>query len=98
MAANTRLDSLSDLARHKANLRVSCRTCNKVSVIDAARFNRYCLLRCWNTQLEQLGHRLVCSRCGARASWLKPTREHPGPDPFPRDERAWKLLYRRLRD
>jgi len=98
VAANTRLDSLSDLCRHKANLRVTCRTCDKVSVIDAERFNRYCLLRCWNTQLGQLGSRLVCSRCGARRSHLGPTRERAGSDPFPDDERGWKLLYRRLRD
>ncbi|MFC7537847.1 hypothetical protein ACFQPG_10790 [Sphingomonas sp. GCM10030256] len=98
MGANTRLDGLSDLVKHKANLRVTCRTCDKVSVVDAQRFNRYCLLRCWNTQIEALGQRLVCSRCGARAPHLKATRERPGPDPFPKDERAWKLLFRRLRD
>lgn len=98
MAANTRLDSLSDLARHKANLRVTCRTCDKVRVLDAQRFDRYCLLRCWNTQLAALSNRLVCTRCGARGAYLKPTRERPGPDPFPSDERGWKLLYRRLRD
>ena len=46
MSANTRLDSLSDLVKHKANLRVTCRTCDKVVVIDAQRFARYCHLRC----------------------------------------------------
>ncbi len=66
MAANTRLDSLSDLIKHKANLRATCRTCDKVSVLDARRFARYCLLRCWNSHLEALATRLVCSRCGAR--------------------------------
>ena len=98
MAANTRLDSLSDFARHKANLRVTCRTCGKVGIIDAGRFARYCLLRCWNGYLEQLGHRLRCSRCGARSSHLKATRERAGPDPFPKDETEWKRLFRRLRD
>ena len=98
MSANTRLDSLGDLAKHKANLRVTCRTCEKVSIIDAERFNRYCLLRRWNAQLEALGARLVCGRCGARAAHLRATPERAGPDPFPKDERGWKLLYRRLRD
>ena len=98
MATNTRLDCLSDLVRHKANLQVTCRTCRKVGVIDAERFNRYCLLRRWNTQLQTLGGRLRCSRCGARGAHLDATPASAGPDPFPRHEPAWKLLYRRLRD
>ena len=98
MGANTRLDCLSDLVRHKANLRVTCRTCSKVGIIDAARFNRYCLLRCWNTQLASLAVRFVCRQCGARASHLKATPEKAGPDGFPKDERGWKMLFRRLRD
>jgi Zn finger protein HypA/HybF involved in hydrogenase expression len=98
MATNTRLDCLGDLARHQANLKVECRTCRKVTVIDAARFNRYCLLKRWNTQVQQLGHRLVCSRCGSRDSHLRATPEQAGPDPFPRNEQGWKALYKRLRD
>jgi hypothetical protein len=98
VGANTRLDSLSDLARHRANLRVQCRTCERVAVIDAARFNRYCLLRRWNNQLAQLGVRLTCGGCGARNVHLKATPEAAGADRFPRDERAWKQLYRLLRD
>ena len=97
MSANTRLDSLSDLIKHKANLRVECRTCEKVSVIDASRFNRYCLLRCWNNQLEALAVRMMCSRCGARGAHVKATRAKPGPDPFPVGEQAWKRLFRSLR-
>ena len=65
LSANTRLDSLSDLIKHKANLRVTCRTCEKVSVIDARRVARYCLLKCWNSKLEGLAPRLIRSRCGA---------------------------------
>lgn len=51
VAANTRLDSLNDLIRHKANLQVQCRTCAHTSIIDAARFARLCFLKTWNTQL-----------------------------------------------
>lgn len=98
MAANVRLDNLHDLIRRKANLRVECTTCDKVSIIDARRFARYCLLRNWNTYLEQLGTRLVCGRCGARPARLRATPERAGPDAFPRDERGWKGLYRRLRN
>ena len=80
MSAATRLDSLSDLVKHKANLRVTCRTCEKGSVIDAHWFARYCLLRCWNSQLEALAPRLLCSRCGARGahvSWFQATTRAP---------------------
>lgn len=97
VSANTRLDSLHDLIKHKANVRVTCRTCDKVSVFDAQRFGRYCLLKCWNTQLEALACRLICSRCGARGAHLTATREKAGADPFPRGEQAWKRLLRALR-
>lgn len=97
MAANIRLDSLSDLVRHKANLKVQCRTCDHTAVIHAARLGRFCFLKTWNTQLGQLGHRLRCSRCRAKNSHLKAVGTRAGPDPFPKSEREWGLLYRRLR-
>jgi ribosomal protein S27AE len=98
VGANTRLDSLHDLMRHKANLRVDCGTCSKVSVLDASRFARYCLLRGWNTQLETLYSRLTCGRCGARPARLRAVPARAGKDPFPNGEREWKRLYQRLRD
>lgn len=98
VSADTRLDSLSHLVPHKANLRVQCRTCDKVSIIDASRFRRHHLLRRWNAYLEQLGYRLPCSRCGAKNSYLKATSERAGPDPFPTSEQGWTQLYGRLRD
>lgn len=73
-------------------------TCERVAVIDAARFNRYFLLRGWNNQLAQLGARLSCSKCGARNVYLQATAAPAGNDRFPKGERAWKQLYRRLRD
>ncbi len=97
MSANTRLDSLSDLIKHKANLLVIC-VCGKRHIYDAQRFNRYALCRVWNTQLESLRHRIRCDRCGRRGPQTKATPEPPTPaDPFPRSEQAWKQLVRRLR-
>ena len=95
MSVDTRLDSLSDLIRQKANMRATCRTCGKVSVVDAQRFARYCLLRCWNTHLEALACRMICRQCPARGAYLKATRERAGPDAFPRGEYAWKRLSKR---
>jgi hypothetical protein len=98
VSANTRLDSLHDLARHKASLRIVCRTCDKVRTFDAQRFARYCMLRGWNTQLASLSARLVCQQSGARNGHLSATPDRPGPDPFPKAEADWKQLFRQLRD
>ena len=67
VSANTRLDSLSDLTKHKTDLRVRGGPARKVSVIDARRFARHCLLRCWIRQMDVLAPRLICSRL--RYSW-----------------------------
>lgn len=97
MSANTRLDSLGDLIRHKANLAVEC-GCGRRHVLDAVRFHRYALLKCWNTQLFTLRSNLKCIACGKQPARLRATPEPPTPaDPFPHDERGWKLLQRRLR-
>lgn len=96
MSANSRLDSLSDLIKHQANLMLLC-GCGRVHVFDARRFNRYALLGGWNTQLGALGIHLKCGGCGKRPK-LKATPEPPTPaDPFPRTEAEWKRLHRRLR-
>ena len=98
MSANTRLDSLHDLMRHKANLLVTCRSCGKQHIYDAERFARYALCRNWNTQLESLICRIRCDRCGRRNPHVKATPEPPTPaDPFPRSEAEWKRLVQRLR-
>lgn len=98
VSANTRLDSLHDLAKHKASLRIICRTCDKVRTFDAQRFARYCMLRGWNTQLASLSARLVCQQCGVRNVHLSVTPDRPGPEPFPKAEAEWKRLFRQLRD
>ncbi|SEN51131.1 hypothetical protein SAMN05192583_2930 [Sphingomonas gellani] len=97
MGANTRLDSLSDLIKHKANVKLIC-PCGRVHIFDAERLNRYALLRSWNTQLEALRYRVRCTECQGRGVRLKATPEPPTlADPFPRTEVEWKRLHRRLR-
>ena len=98
VAANTRLDSLSDLAKHEANLLVLC-TCGRAQVLSTPRLARYVMLRNWNDQLQALRSRLRGAACGKRPTYLKATPELPTlADPFPRDERGWELLRRKLRD
>jgi hypothetical protein len=97
-SANTRLDSLGDLIKHQANLMVRCR-CGSEHIVDAERFRRYCRLRGWNNQLEALRTRLRCRGCGRRPDRVRAT---PSPatlaDPFPRTERDWQALQKRMRD
>jgi hypothetical protein len=97
MSANSRLDCLLDLIRLNANVHVECR-CGHISILSAERFNRYCLLRGWNTQLATLHYRLKCAACGQRPNWVKATNKPPGEDRFPTTEGAWRQLYRRMRD
>jgi hypothetical protein len=98
MSANTRLDSLSDLAKHKANLRVRCPECHAENVFDAARFNRFALLKGWNSQLGALAHHIRCRTCKRRGPYLSATPAPPTlADPFPRSEDGWKQLHRRMR-
>lgn len=97
MSANTRLDSLFDLTKHKANLKLVCR-CGRVHIFDAQRLLRYAMLRAWNVQLEALRHRMRCRGCRATGANLTATPEPPTPDdPFPRTEAEWTRLHRRLR-
>ena len=98
MSANTRLDSLADLAHNKANLMIRCR-CGHHHIYDAERFNRYAMIRGWNTMLETIHGRLKCARCGRRGPDLHVTPMPPTlADPFPRSEDEWRQLYRRMRD
>lgn len=98
MSANTRLDSLSDLIKHKANVLIAC-ACGRSHVLDARRLYRYALLRCWNTSLDALSVRLRCGACGRKPARIKASPEVPTPaDPFPRTEAEWKRLQRRLRN
>lgn len=97
MSANTRLDSLHDLIRHNANLQITC-LCGRQHIYDASRLCRYAMCRGWNEHLEALGYHLRCSACGKRGPHLKAVMQPPTPaDPFPRSERDWKALIRRLR-
>jgi hypothetical protein len=97
MSANTRLDSLPDLVRHKANVQASC-ACGRTHVFDAMRMRRYAILRNWNSQLEALRYHIRCRSCGRRGVLLKATPLPPTPaDPFPTSEAEWKRLERRLR-
>jgi hypothetical protein len=97
VAANVRLNSLHDLIRRKANLRVECGKCQRIAIMDAYRFARFCQIRGWNTQLSTLYARLRCSSCGSRPVHLSAYPGSAGPDPFPMNEDAWKHLFKRRR-
>lgn len=97
MAANTRLDTLSDYIRRDANLRVAC-ACGRVVVIDAVKLHNFYFLHRWTTTIATVGLHLRCAGCGAR-----PVKVSPSPDPpsstgwEPANEWEWRRLQRRLR-
>ena len=61
-----RLDSIADYARHGFRLRVDCRDCGRVAMLDARELTALCSKRGWNREMFSLGERLRCSNCGKR--------------------------------
>lgn len=57
--------------------------CRHISIISAERFNRYCLLRGWNTQLATLHYRLKCAASGWRLTRVKASTRRGDEDRFP---------------
>lgn len=58
MGANIRLRNLSDIVRLKANLRVECRSCDHVGLLDAVKVSRWFHCHGWNDAIE-----VACLRC-----------------------------------
>lgn len=95
MSTNTRMDQVSGLIKHKANLQVTC-PCGATRVFDAERLCRCAPLQGWNTYLEALGHHSRCQKRRRRNPYLRPVTNPPTTaDPFPHTEDRWKALWRR---
>lgn len=92
-----KIERLADLVWHKSNLRVFC-GCGHSSIVDAAKMLRWYECHRYWTAWHSLGLHLYCSRCGNRPrGWRGDARSPTAPDRFPRDEREWQRLVRRLR-
>jgi hypothetical protein len=64
--SSKRLDTISDYARHGYSLRVDCRDCGRVGMLDARQITNQCIARGWNRDISQVERRLRCSQCGSR--------------------------------
>ncbi|KLE33880.1 hypothetical protein AAW00_12495 [Aurantiacibacter luteus] len=61
-----RLDSLGDYLRHHYTLRVDCRGCKKVSILQPLVLLELCQKRGWGHQMREVERRLKCGSCGGR--------------------------------
>ena len=70
--SSKRLDSIADYHREGLNLRVECRNCRRVVVLDAGRVLMTCHRRGQSKQIDQVAARLRCGDCGARDVYFGP--------------------------
>ena len=70
--SSKRLDTISDFSRHGYTLRVDCRTCKRLAIIDPLEITLLCLRRQWSKQIAAVERRLRCSICGGRDVRLGP--------------------------
>lgn len=70
--SSKRLDSIADYSRLGYALRVDCRQCRRVAVMDPLQIVLQCQQRGWSKQMPALEGRLRCSRCGSRDTRLGP--------------------------
>lgn len=95
--------TLRELALHHYNLRLICRRCGYVRILQG-----HCLWwlferRRWSDHLEDVARRLWCARCwiaNRRKEYprCERTRDPPTGDPLPYpDEREWKKVVARHR-
>lgn len=70
--SSKRLDTIADYSRHGYALRVDCRHCRRVAVLNPLSIVLLCQQRGWSKQMSALEGRLRCSRCGSRDTRLGP--------------------------
>ena len=66
MANNKRLDMISDYARHGLRMRINCKQCGRVAVLNATEISMMCNKRGWSRDLYSVERRLRCSSCGGK--------------------------------
>lgn len=61
-----RLESIADYSRHGYMLRVDCKGCKRVAVLDPWQIVQLCQRRQWSRQMQAVERRLQCIQCGSR--------------------------------
>ena len=65
--SSKRLDAISDYHRHGYMLRVDCKGCGRVAIVEPWQIVELCQRRGWSRQMGQVERRLRCSKCGSRS-------------------------------
>lgn len=61
-----RLDEISDYARHGFDLQVVCRSCRRVTIINARALSTTCTLASRSRNMGAIQRRLRCQGCRGR--------------------------------
>jgi hypothetical protein len=64
--SSKRLDDIGDFRRHGYSLRVDCRTCKRVAILDPSSLVLLCNKKGWSRQMASVEGRLRCSGCGSK--------------------------------
>ena len=64
--SSKRLDDLGDFLRHNYRLRVDCRGCKRVAILDPIPLIETCQRKGWSRQVGAIEQRMKCSGCGSR--------------------------------
>ena len=64
--SSKRLDDIGDFRRHGYSLRVDCRTCKRVAILDPSRLVVLCNKKGWSRQMASVEARLRRSGCGSK--------------------------------
>jgi len=99
-----KLDTLVHCALHRRTLRLSCRRCPHVRLLDAVPVWHLFERKGWSGLMADVPGRFFCSRCmterlrKVRSPRVQVTEDRPGKEQFPYpDERTWKRLISRYR-
>lgn len=98
-----RLRTLEQCALHKRTLRLTCPTCGRSRVMDAAALWWLFRRKGWDDALPGVANRLCCEPCrDGRKAVVRPrwavTRDEPeGPQPPHPDRHDWRRLVSRYR-
>ena len=64
--SSKRLEDVRDFSRHGYTLRIDCRSCGRVAVLDPLRIVTLCQERGWSRQVGAVEARMRCSAWGSK--------------------------------
>ena len=67
-----KLDTLTDLARHGYDLRITCMACSRVHEVRTLRLLKRIIGRRGSTRIKTIEERMRCHACGERQASIQP--------------------------